>query len=68
MAADPELMAALEEARKQAKRPGGTISAEELERKYPVSPQVEAEAQALLAQWEAEDEAHEAESEDSEDG
>jgi len=66
MAPNPELMAVLEEARRKAKLPGGTISAEELERKNPVSPEVEAEAQKLLAQWEAEDEAH-SEAEDASD-
>ena len=64
-ARNPELRAALEEARRKAKEPGGTISAEELERKYPVSPEVEAEAQKLLAQWEAEDEAHSDSEDDS---
>ena len=68
MAANPELMALLDAARKQAKEPGGTISAEELNRKYPVSPEVEAEAEALIAQWEAEDEAYEEESDDSKGG
>ena len=66
MARNPEFMAVLEEARTKAKLPGGTISAEELERKYPVSPEVEAEAQKLLAQWEAEDDAQ-SEAEDASD-
>jgi hypothetical protein len=55
MAANPEVMAAIEAARIQARQPGGTVSQEELDRNRPHSPEAEAEAAALLQQWDAED-------------
>ena len=55
MSRNPELMAVLRAAQEQAKQPGGTISAEELERRRPLPPEAKAEGQALLARWLAED-------------
>ncbi|MGH2371325.1 MAG: toxin-antitoxin system HicB family antitoxin [Chloroflexota bacterium] len=55
MARNPELMAVLQEARERAKQPGGTISQEALEARDPLPPEAEAEVEALLATWRAED-------------
>ncbi len=53
LAQTPEFMAMLREVRERARRPGGTISAEELERRRPLTPEEHAAGEALLAQWEA---------------
>jgi hypothetical protein len=57
MANSPELIRMLEEAREQARRPGGTISQEELERGRPLTEEERIGGEALLAEWLAEDEA-----------
>ncbi len=57
MANSPELIRSLEEAREQARRPGGTISQEELERRRPLTEEEHTAGEALLAEWLAEDKA-----------
>jgi predicted HicB family RNase H-like nuclease len=51
---NPALLAALEEARRQAREPGGRMSQEEIEAKEALTPEEEAAADALSAAWEAE--------------
>lgn len=55
MANSPELMAVLQEARERARRPGGTIAQEELERRRPLTAEEHAGGEALLVEWLAED-------------
>jgi len=55
MANSIELSAILEEAREGERRPGGTISQEELEQRRPLTDEEHAAGEALLAQWLAED-------------
>jgi hypothetical protein len=55
MANSSELIATLDAAREQAREPGGTVTQEELDRRRPITPDAEREADALLKEWEAED-------------
>jgi len=56
-AANPALLALLEESRRRARQPGGSISAEELERRRPLTDAERAAGEALLAEVEAADRA-----------
>ena len=51
---NPALMAALDEARRSAREPGGRLSQEEIEAKDALTPEEETEAAALSAAWAAE--------------
>ena len=55
MARSPELTAALDAARAQARQAGGTITEAELDRRRAITAEAGAEVEALLKQWEAED-------------
>lgn len=52
---NPKLMRLLREAAARGKQPGGSITQEQLDRIDPLTDAEWAEAEALLAQWEAED-------------
>jgi HicB family len=54
---NPALMALLEESRRRARQPGGSISSEELERRRPLSDEERAAGETLLAEVEAADRA-----------
>jgi hypothetical protein len=51
---NPALLAALAEARRHARAPGGRLTQQEIEAKDALTPEEEAEAGALSAAWEAE--------------
>ena len=55
LAATPQLTAALDAARTQASKSGGTITEAELDGRRPITPVAEPEAEDLLKQWEDED-------------